>query len=78
MRRRRRTVRLVGALALALTASTVSNASLETDCYFAGGYFDPTYVASGYFDETCGTAPPSPVSGTNTFRNLLRFPGIWR
>lgn len=65
-------------LVLALSAP-VGNASLEDDCYVAGGYFDATYFGSGYIDETCTPAEaPSPVSSDNKHRSFFRFPGTWR
>ena len=78
MRRRSLTVACSVALLLAAPASM---ASLEADCYVAGGYFGPTYFAASYFDETCtpsGGDPPSPVSGGNMHKHTNRFPGPWR
>ena len=76
MRRRRSTVAVV-AFGLVL-AAPVGNASLEADCYFAGGYFGATYYASNYFDESCSPGdPPSPVSSDNPHKDLFRFPDIW-
>lgn len=74
----RRVVASVTALGLLLSAP-VGNASLEDDCYYLGGYFVATYYEADYFDESCSTGePPSPVSDDNKFRNIFRFPGIWR
>ncbi len=72
MRRRRLTVTAI-AIGLALSAP-VGNASLETDCYFAGGYFGATYFADNYFDETCSPGdPPAPVTGDQDHKHLFRF-----
>lgn len=73
---RRRCLTIAGGLLLML-AAPLGNASLENDCYFAGGYFGATYYADDYFDETCSDAP-APVAGGNKHKNLFRFPGIWR
>ena len=53
--------RLVIAIGL-LAMSNLGNASLETDCYFDGGYFDATYMQSGYFDESCANAKKTNLS----------------
>ena len=70
---RRRGLTIVTAMTLALSAPT-GNASLEADCYVAGGYFDATYMAANYLDEACVPPdPPSPVSSSSPFKNLFRF-----
>ncbi len=48
----------LAAFAVLLFAAPQSHASLETDCYFEGGYFSPTYIEADYFDETTCTPPP--------------------
>ena len=45
--------RLIVATALLLATAQTGQASLETDCYFDGGYFGSTYYLADYFDETC-------------------------
>ncbi len=69
--------RLIVASLLLVSAAQVGHASLETDCYFAGGYFDPTFFDDNYFKEANCLAPPSPVSGDKPLRNTFKFPGIW-
>ena len=64
-------MRRLTAVTALLLASNLGNASLETSCYFAGGYFSTTYFASSYFDESC-TASSSGQKG----RRLMRFPGV--
>lgn len=69
---RRRSLTIVLALMLALSAP-VGNASLETDCYFAGGYFDATYFAADYFDESVCVAPSS---GSKQGSKGVTLPGV--
>jgi len=76
MRRRSSTVALA-ATGLVLFSS-VGNASLEADCFVAGGYFGPAYMQASYLDESClPPDPPSPVSSDNDLKNLFRFPDNW-
>ena len=44
--------RIIIATALLLATVQTGQASLETDCYFDGGYFGSTYFGADYFDET--------------------------
>lgn len=60
--------RLIVATALLLAAAQTGQASLETGCYFAGGYFDATYFVADYFDETC--TPPT-IAQTGRKMNQL-------
>ena len=69
--------RLIVATALLLATAQTGQASLETDCYFGGGYFDATYFDDNYFQETNCDTPPAAVSGSNELRNTFKFPGIW-
>ncbi len=61
--------RLILATALLLAAVQTGQASLETNCYFAGGYFGSTYYTADYFDETCsaggGSSPPIDSPGVS-------------
>lgn len=59
MRRRRRSV-IIG---IGMLLSTSGNASLEADCYFAGGYFGASYFGANYFDESCTGPEPTPGDG---------------
>ena len=56
--------RLIVATALLLATAQTGQASLETDCYFGGGYFDATYFDDDYFDETCSASPPGNAADT--------------
>ena len=67
--------RLILTTALLLAAVQTGQASLETDCYFSGGYFGSTYFGADYFDETvCGVAASGGYSlGEGQLRQDLRL-----